>query len=82
MSFSSLQFENVGLQETELYPKCDVNVWLRSCEKEIIDPIQGVTTGIIPCWLKGSLIRNGPGSLKAGDDHFDHLFDSSSLLHR
>ncbi|KAJ8949375.1 hypothetical protein NQ314_008235, partial [Rhamnusium bicolor] len=37
----------------------------------------------IPEWLNGSLIRNGPGSLKVGDDNeFSHLFDSSALLHR
>lgn len=38
--------------------------------------------GNIPNWLKGSLIRNGPGSLKVGNETFSHLFDSSALLHR
>ncbi|KAJ8962837.1 hypothetical protein NQ318_001237 [Aromia moschata] len=36
----------------------------------------------IPNWLQGCLIRNGPGSLKVGDNEFCHLFDSSALLHR
>jgi carotenoid isomerooxygenase len=38
--------------------------------------------GCIPKWLKGSLIRNGPGNLKVGDMTFGHLFDGSALLHR
>ncbi|GLV43558.1 neither inactivation nor afterpotential B [Carabus blaptoides fortunei] len=66
----------------DLYPNCDVNIWLRSCEKEIIDPIQGKVTGSIPTWLNGCLLRNGPGSLKVGKMEFKHLFDSSALLHR
>jgi len=38
--------------------------------------------GCMPKWLKGTLIRNGPGSLKVGDMTFGHLFDGSALLHR
>lgn len=66
----------------DLYPNCDVNVWLRSCEQEIADPIGGVISGTIPEWLNGSLLRNGPGSIKVGDQTFKHLFDASALLHR
>ncbi|XP_058120242.1 carotenoid isomerooxygenase isoform X1 [Anopheles ziemanni] len=66
----------------EMYPNCDVNVWLRSCEQEIVDPIEGTVQGTVPEWLNGSLLRNGPGSLKVGDMMFNHLFDSSALLHR
>jgi len=40
------------------------------------------SVGTIPEWLNGSLLRNGPGNLKVGDMHFNHLFDSSALLHR
>ncbi|XP_046673753.1 carotenoid isomerooxygenase-like [Homalodisca vitripennis] len=65
-----------------LYPNCDNSIWMRSCEQEIIDPIRGTTTGIIPVWLKGTLLRNGPGSMQVGDMTFKHLFDSSALLHR
>lgn len=64
------------------YPNCDVNVWLRSCEQEIVEPISGTLTGVIPEWLNGSLLRNGPGSIKVGSMTFNHLFDSSALLHR
>lgn len=64
------------------YPNCDVNVWLRSCEKEIVEPLNGTVSGIIPKWINGSLLRNGPGSIKVGSMTFNHLFDSSALLHR
>uniref|UniRef100_A0A182JI63 Uncharacterized protein n=1 Tax=Anopheles atroparvus TaxID=41427 RepID=A0A182JI63_ANOAO len=66
----------------DMYPNCDVNVWLRSCEQEIVEPIEGIIQGTVPDWLNGSLLRNGPGSLKVGDMMFNHLFDSSALLHR
>lgn len=39
-------------------------------------------SGKIPSWLEGSLLRNGPGSLKVGNTQFKHLFDSSALIHR
>lgn len=66
----------------KLYPNCDGDIWLRSCEKEIIEPLDGTVKGVIPKWLKGSLLRNGPGCLKVGEMQFNHLFDSSALVHR
>lgn len=68
--------------EEKLYPNCDATVWLRSCEEEVSEPLEGMITGEVPKWLRGTLLRNGPGSLKVGDMRFDHLFDSSALLHR
>ncbi|CAG9785436.1 unnamed protein product [Diatraea saccharalis] len=67
---------------SKLYPNCDPSVWLRSCEQEVTEPLEGQITGEIPSWLNGSLLRNGPGSLKVGDMRFDHLFDGAALLHR
>ncbi|XP_075148253.1 neither inactivation nor afterpotential B isoform X2 [Haematobia irritans] len=64
------------------YPQCDSSVWLRSCIKEIIEPLEGHVIGTIPTWLNGSLLRNGPGNWKVGDMTFQHLFDCSALLHR
>lgn len=56
---------------------------MRSCEKEVIEPIRSTEiTGTIPKWLKGTLLRNGPGNLKVGKYRYQHLFDSSALLHR
>ncbi|XP_014224940.1 carotenoid isomerooxygenase isoform X1 [Trichogramma pretiosum] len=64
------------------YPNVDTSIWMRSCEQEVVEPMSGTLTGYIPDWLKGTLLRNGPGSLKVGEYRFDHLFDSSALLHR
>ncbi|XP_075974072.1 neither inactivation nor afterpotential B [Anticarsia gemmatalis] len=68
--------------EDKLYPNCDASVWLRSCEEEVSEPLEGELEGEVPSWLRGTLLRNGPGSLKVGSMRFDHLFDSSALLHR
>ncbi|XP_063533390.1 carotenoid isomerooxygenase [Cydia strobilella] len=68
--------------KAKLYPNCDPTVWLRSCEEEVTEPLEGQITGEIPSWVRGSLLRNGPGSLQVGSERFDHLFDSSALLHR
>jgi carotenoid isomerooxygenase len=37
---------------------------------------------LIPNWINGSLLRNGPGSIKVGEMTFNHLFDSAGLLHK
>ena len=60
----------------------DKNIWLRSCEQEIVEPINGVLSGKIPVWINGSLLRNGPGALSVGEDSYNHIFDAASLLHR
>lgn len=73
---------NTNQQMENCYPNCDVEVWLRSCEKEIIEPVEGIVTGEIPTWIKGGLLRNGPGSIKVGDMTYNHLFDAAALLHR
>ncbi|XP_043471148.1 carotenoid isomerooxygenase isoform X1 [Leptopilina heterotoma] len=73
---------NESNESVNLYPNCDGSIWTRSCEREIIEPIFGKVSGNIPKWLNGSLLRNGPGSLKVGEYRFDHLFDSAALLHR
>lgn len=65
-----------------LYPNSDFSTWLRSCEQEITEPIIGKVQGIIPVWLNGYLLRNGPGSIKVGEDKFEHLLDSAALLHK
>lgn len=75
-------FSVVEDKSTKLYPKCDGSVWLRSCNKEVLKPIDGQVRGIIPKWLSGSLLRNGPGSLNVGNMQYHHLFDSAALLHK
>lgn len=76
------KFEMAKSKHAKLYPNCDITVWLRSCEEEITTPIVGATRGTIPKWLNGNLLRNGPGSIKVNGMQFEHLFDSSALLHK
>lgn len=41
-------------------------------------PIQGN----IPVWLEGTLIRNGPGTFRVGDEQYRHWFDGLAMLHK
>lgn len=38
--------------------------------------------GEVPKWLKGDLIRNGPGTFKVGEQQYNHWFDGLAMLHR
>lgn len=38
-------------------------------------------TGQIPDWLRGTLIRNGPGLYEVGPDRLRHWFDGLAVLH-
>jgi carotenoid cleavage dioxygenase-like enzyme len=38
--------------------------------------------GQLPAWLRGSLLRNGPGLYEAGDRSVQHWFDGQAMLHR
>ncbi|XP_062995457.1 carotenoid-cleaving dioxygenase, mitochondrial isoform X2 [Elgaria multicarinata webbii] len=38
--------------------------------------------GQVPKWLKGKLLRNGPGKFEFGKDKFNHWFDGMALLHQ
>ena len=40
-------------------------------------PLQGT----LPDWLRGTLVRNGPGRFEVGDDTYNHWFDGLALLH-
>ena len=65
-----------------LYPNVDLSIWLRSCIKEVVQPKKGKLTGLIPAWLKGDLLMNGPGKFYFGQDVFQHLFDGSALVQK
>ncbi|XP_044312329.1 beta,beta-carotene 9',10'-oxygenase isoform X1 [Varanus komodoensis] len=38
--------------------------------------------GRVPKWLKGKLLRNGPGKFEFGKDKYNHWFDGMALLHQ
>lgn len=44
--------------------------------------MEQIELGSIPVWLEGTLIRNGTGIMKVGDDVYNHLFDGMAILHR
>ncbi|XP_053546289.1 carotenoid-cleaving dioxygenase, mitochondrial [Bombina bombina] len=45
-------------------------------------PIPTQVTGTIPKWIKGSLLRNGPGRFEFGNDNYNHWFDGMALMHK
>lgn len=60
----------------------DFSTWDRNCDKEQSEPLQGTLSGTIPAWLKGSLVCNGPGLMKYGDQEFNHVFDGSAIFQK
>lgn len=48
---------------------------LLKCEEPI------VVAGTIPSWLKGTLLRNGPGIFSVGDTSYQHWFDGMAIMH-
>lgn len=60
----------------------DPQIWIRSCKKEILEPIEGVLTGKIPKWLNGKLLMNGPGKYYFGDRRLSHMFDGMALIQK
>lgn len=41
-------------------------------------PVQGR----IPDWVAGTLVRNGPGTFRVGEQQYRHWFDGLAMLHR
>ncbi|KAL7643624.1 UNVERIFIED_CONTAM: hypothetical protein RMT77_005607 [Armadillidium vulgare] len=60
----------------------DFSTFDRNCAKEQETPISGSVTGSIPSWLRGSLILNGPGKMKFGDQEYLHVFDGAAVLQK
>ncbi|XP_037518178.1 carotenoid isomerooxygenase [Rhipicephalus sanguineus] len=52
----------------------------RSCVPEVSEPINGVVDGELPHWLRGTLLRNGPGLSAIGFDRYNHVFDGLGLV--
>lgn len=40
-------FSEMAATEEKLYPNCDATVWLRSCEEEVSEPLEGTMTGML-----------------------------------
>ncbi|KAM4703961.1 carotenoid-cleaving dioxygenase, mitochondrial-like isoform 2-T2 [Rhinophrynus dorsalis] len=50
--------------------------------QEVPQPIPTQITGIVPEWIKGCLLRNGPGKFEFGEDRYNHWFDGMALMHK
>ncbi|KAL7834943.1 hypothetical protein SRHO_G00291900 [Serrasalmus rhombeus] len=50
--------------------------------EETPEPIPARVKGTIPTWIRGSLLRNGPGKFEFGNQHYNHWFDGMALMHR
>lgn len=46
------------------------------------EPISAEIKGNLPCWLNGTLIRDGPGKFEYDKTSYNHWFDGQALLHR
>uniref|UniRef100_A0A8C9XP29 Beta-carotene oxygenase 1, like n=1 Tax=Sander lucioperca TaxID=283035 RepID=A0A8C9XP29_SANLU len=44
-------------------------------------PCCNTAAGCVPSWLRGTLLRNGPGLFSIGDSEYNHWFDGMALLH-
>ncbi|XP_062844401.1 carotenoid-cleaving dioxygenase, mitochondrial [Trichomycterus rosablanca] len=49
--------------------------------EETPEPIPTTIKGNIPTWIRGNLLRNGPGKFEFGNQQFNHWFDGMAMLH-
>ena len=47
---------------------------------ELSEAIEAKITGCVPKWIKGTLLRNGPGKFEIEGNQYRHLFDGLALL--
>ena len=38
--------------------------------------------GVVPAWLSGTVVRNGPARFEVGEQKYRHWFDGQAMLHR
>ncbi|XP_041960688.1 retinoid isomerohydrolase [Alosa sapidissima] len=50
--------------------------------EETGEALPATVTGRIPSFLRGALLRLGPGLFEVGDEPFLHLFDGQALMHK
>ena len=54
--------------------------WYYQSVEELSEAIETKITGNFPKWIKGTLLRNGPGKFEIGSTSYRHLFDGLALL--
>ena len=55
---------------------------LQDLNDEVSQATLRVISGKVPAWLKGTLLRNGPGKFSLGNESYLHWFDGLAMLHR
>uniref|UniRef100_A0A6Q2XES2 Carotenoid-cleaving dioxygenase, mitochondrial n=1 Tax=Esox lucius TaxID=8010 RepID=A0A6Q2XES2_ESOLU len=50
--------------------------------EETPESIATEVSGTIPTWIRGNLLRNGPGKFEFGNQHYNHWFDGMAMLHQ
>ena len=68
-------------QPTQSTPRTGYMTGFTTLQEEITCDCLPIT-GIIPAWLSGSLLRNGPAQFEAGQQKYRHWFDGLAMLHR
>lgn len=48
--------------------------------QEQVKPVEAQVEGVIPPWLNGSLLRNGPAMYEVGPEAYKHWFDGLGML--
>ena len=61
-------------------PRADFRLGFESVKREI-GPLSVGVDGRLPHWLRGVLVRNGPGRYEVGERTFEHWFDGLGMLH-
>ncbi|CAL4124699.1 unnamed protein product [Meganyctiphanes norvegica] len=62
--------------------KYDFSINCRNCDQDFPELRPCEITGLLPSWLTGSLIYNGPGKNVVGQTRYKHTFDSSAILQK
>ena len=56
------------------------DLWWRSDATEVVTPMRLKVDGALPKWLRGSLVRVGPGSFEVGRQQLQHQIDGLAKL--
>lgn len=67
----------------ERQPDVGFDLLFASQPEEVVAPVPApASSGEVPAWLNGSVIRNGPGQFSYGVRNVTHAFDGSAKLQR
>ncbi|VDO18754.1 unnamed protein product [Heligmosomoides polygyrus] len=73
----------VNVLRAKLYISIDTAYLLKTVRHPGRFVLMSVTTsGTVPTWLQGTMVRNGPGMFKIGDTEYKHWFDGMAYIQR